>query len=181
MKQNKKTLGVVVFTLLAVITLGLGYAAISAIVLTINGTATATPDTSNYSVEFTEILQETNADADILHEDGEPDVNVTFTTSGLTKAGDTATVQVKIENNSPDLKANLSINTSSTNSEYFSVSSVLADNVLEAGDYTTVTLTVTVPELSILLPLACTIFLTPTTSAAGTLNGTPTVNSYWYS
>ena len=144
MKQNKKTLGVVVFTLLAVITLGLGYAAISAIVLTINGTATATPDTSNYSVEFTEILQETNADADILHEDGEPDVNVTFTTSGLTKAGDTATVQVKIENNSPDLKANLSINTSSTNSEYFSVSSVLADNVLEAGDYTTVTLTVTV-------------------------------------
>ena len=39
-----------------------------------------------------------------------------------------------------------------------------------------VTLTVTVPELSILLPLACTIFVTPTTSAAGTLNGTPTVS-----
>ena len=39
-----------------------------------------------------------------------------------------------------------------------------------------VTFTVTVPELSILLPLASTIFLTPTTSAAGTLNGTPTVS-----
>ena len=45
--QNKKALQIGLFVLIAVVTLGIGYAAISAVNLIINGNATARVDQNN--------------------------------------------------------------------------------------------------------------------------------------
>ena len=50
--QNKKTLQIVLIALIAVVTLGIGYASISAINLIINGNATANPSDTNFKVKF---------------------------------------------------------------------------------------------------------------------------------
>ena len=50
--RNKKKLQIMIFVLIGVITLGVGYAAISAINLVISGNATGTPSQSSFSVVF---------------------------------------------------------------------------------------------------------------------------------
>ena len=50
--QNKKTLQIVLIAVIAVITLGIGYAAISAVNLIINGNATANVNQNNFQVYF---------------------------------------------------------------------------------------------------------------------------------
>ena len=52
--QNKKTLQIVLVVLIAVVTLGIGYASISAINLIINGNATASVNQENFKVYFTQ-------------------------------------------------------------------------------------------------------------------------------
>ena len=50
--NNKKQLKVLIFTLIAIITLGVGYAGITAINLVINGDATASVNDQNFKVKF---------------------------------------------------------------------------------------------------------------------------------
>ena len=50
--QNKKTLQIVLIVLIAVLSLGIGYASISAINLIIDGNATANPNDNNFKVKF---------------------------------------------------------------------------------------------------------------------------------
>ena len=50
--QNKKTLQIVLIVLVAVLTLGIGYASLSAINLIIDGNATANPSDTNFKVKF---------------------------------------------------------------------------------------------------------------------------------
>ena len=52
--QNKKTLQICLFVLVAVVALGIGYASISAINLIINGNATANVNQNNFKVHFTQ-------------------------------------------------------------------------------------------------------------------------------
>ena len=52
--KNKKTLQIVLLVVIAVVTLGVGYAAISAVNLIINGNATASVDQNNFKVHFTQ-------------------------------------------------------------------------------------------------------------------------------
>ena len=52
--KNKKTLQIVLLVVIAVVTLGIGYAAISAVNLIINGNATASVNQENFKVHFTQ-------------------------------------------------------------------------------------------------------------------------------
>ena len=50
--QNKKALQIGLFVLIAVVTLGIGYAAISSVNLIINGNATTSVNQNNFKVHF---------------------------------------------------------------------------------------------------------------------------------
>lgn len=152
MKNNKKSLRAVLFVLIAIIALGIGYAEISLITLTINGTASATASQDNFKVKFdSSSIQKTNATATVVD-----DLTASFQTTGLTKEGDQAVVTYTIQNTSPDLAATLSHNTNFTNSEYFDVKVNYADSDynttqidLAAQSATTITYTVTVKKTPI--------------------------------
>jgi len=124
----KKRYGVIAI-LIAIVVLGVGYAAITNITLNVNNsTATANADQANFVVKFDTI--------DTFEYSGNPtgstvtlartdDTNATFTIEGLTKQGDSVTITYPIVNESETLKAALAEPTIvNDNSEYFSVEAV---------------------------------------------------------
>ena len=141
MKSNKKGLSIVLFALVAVIVLGVGYATIQAINLTINGNATASADDANFTVAFTAKDETNSSNVTGMTYSGQL---ASFSTTGLTKEGDTAVAKYTITNSSPDLAANLTANSTVSNTEYFSVTQSLASDTLAHGESTVVTVTVTV-------------------------------------
>lgn len=155
MKENKKGLSIVLFALIAVIVLGVGYAAITAINLTINGNVVAKPDQSNFNVKFKNEAGDTtsvNATNIVVN-----DLSASFDTQGLTKAGDKSIVTYTVKNHSSDLKADMTLTCdpqTGYNSEYFKAPVCKFGNntksiTLEAGGITTVTVEVEVAKTPI--------------------------------
>lgn len=123
MKGKKKSLGLLVYALIAVVALGVGYAAISAITLTINGTAHATPSQDNFVVEFdttaTNTITSTPATIASYNSNGEVTAASIDTTNdankrtakfdlyGFTTKDQFADVTFTVINKSPDMKAKL--------------------------------------------------------------------------
>lgn len=107
--KSKKTF-VGVFLILAVLFLGVGYAAIVNITLKISGTLGATADDKNFEVAFSDKAIVTS-DSKITAEKTD-DLNVTIKVTGLTAKGDHVTATYEIENKSEgtmaiDLEYNL--------------------------------------------------------------------------
>ena len=119
--------------IIAIVALGVGYAAISSVDLNVNGaTATATPDDDNFDVIFKEQATFSKTGDGTITYTRTDDHNVTFTLTGFTKKGDSAVITLPFTNDSETLKASLvdAVITNS-NSEYFSVSAAsLAGTVL---------------------------------------------------
>ena len=137
----RKTSKIILVTLFAtMLLLGLGYAAIQNITLSISGTAAASAVQGNFDVGFTEVTE--ISDETYVNASVNSNVKATFNVSGLTQKGQTAYAIYEITNNSSDLSTDLSVETSNSNTEYFTISSRLADTSLVAGDSTTVTVTV---------------------------------------
>ncbi len=165
--KNKKKLQIMIFVMIAVITLGVGYAAISAINLVISGNATGSPSQSSFSVVFKSASVTTgtgsatinNQDATIAY----------FDVSGLSKAGDTAVATYTIKNESNGVGASIDLAVTNSNTEYFQVSESIVDTELQAGESTTATITVTLTK-TILEDNV-------TTSITGTLTATPMENA----
>lgn len=123
MRGKKKSLGLLVYVLIAVVALGIGYAAISAITLTINGTAHATPSQDNFVVEFDTTATNTitstpasiasyssNGDVTSASIDTTNDANkrtAKFDLYGFTTKDQFADVTFTVINKSPDIKAKL--------------------------------------------------------------------------
>ena len=149
MKSKKTILGIVL--LIAILLLGIGYAAITDVTLNINGTADATANTDNFIVKFTSATKGTNC---TLAEVSSSDPNgrtATMNVSGLQTAGDTATATFVVTNESLDLKAALAVTTQTmggTNPDYFDVKATIADNTtsVDPSGTRTVTVTVTLKE-----------------------------------
>lgn len=174
--KKKRTLTVVA-AVLAVLMLGVGYAAVANDVLTINGTASATPSDDNFVVQFdqdTAVVKGDNVTADYTDA-----TNATFAVSGLTAKGQTASATYAIENLSPDLSANLTATIGNmTNGEsgteddktYFNVTYSFGSTTVAAGGNTTLTVTVTMlktpvtEDVSVTFPV--TITATPVQPAA---------------
>lgn len=142
MKRKTGILGV----LIAILLVGIGYAAISAVTLTINGSGTVTPSDANFKVVYTAVQEGTISNGlTVTHTpatigtDGV--TTVSFTVSGMTKKDEEVNLTYTIANKSPDLSANLAnpaISITGTNaSEYFEVTSANTASTLAAGATTT--------------------------------------------
>ena len=137
--KNKKTLQIVLLVLIAVVTLGIGYAAISAVNLIINGNATASVNQENFKVHFTQAQSITGSTgaSGTSSIDTQDDTKAMFDVTGLTKVGDYAEAVYIVRNDSNGVGAEISLNLSNTNNEYFKVTETILDNKLQAGEETT--------------------------------------------
>ena len=168
--RNKKKVGALALALASVAALGVGYAVINTVDLSINSsTANAVAQQTNFDVKFTNATL--TGDATPVG-NGENDSTVTiaadglsstFNIKGLTKEGDTATITYTITNASNDLDATLAITTvdpitgkgvTNSNTEWFDISTVINDNAnalsSEDGSNTrTATVTITLNKTPI--------------------------------
>ena len=137
--KNKKTLQIVLLVVIAVVTLGIGYAAISAVNLIINGNATASVDQNNFKVHFTQAqaISGSTGVSGTSSIDTQDDTKATFDVTGLTKVGDYAEAVYTVRNDSNGVGAEISLSVSNSNSEYFKVTETILDNKLQAGEETT--------------------------------------------
>jgi len=162
--MKKRRTFIILALLIAVLLLGIGYAAISATTLTITGTASASPDANNFTVNFTASKDPSNAtDTTSSY----PATSVTFDTSGLTASGDTATITYTITNDSDDLSAEVAVPTVSitgTNSDFFSATTDWgnATKTIAAGDTQDVTVTVNLIKTPIDANKTATVTVTTT-------------------
>lgn len=131
---------ITVAVIVAMLLLGIGYAAIQNITLNIAGTAAADPSQENFKVMFSGTP--TVSDSTYVTAGITDDINATINVSGLTKKGEIVTATYTIQNTSTDLTADLSATVSNTNSEYFNVSQVIDQTTLLKGEATTITVTV---------------------------------------
>ena len=137
----RKTSKIILVTIVATcILLGLGYAAIQNITLNIAGTASATANQGNFKVRFTDNI--TVSESAYVTATKSGDQAATIAVSGLTSAGQKVTATYEIVNESSDLSADLKVDTSNSNIDYFKISSKLGSSSLTKGDTTTVLVTV---------------------------------------
>ncbi len=165
--QNKKTLQIVLIVLVAVLTLGIGYASISAINLIINGNATANVNQNNFKVHFTQaqaITGTTGVSGTSSIDDNDATIAY-FDVTGLTKVGDYGVATYTVLNNSNGIGADITLQLTNSNNEYFKITETVADSQLQAGDTTTATIRVEM----IKTPIQADV----TTSVTGTLTATP--------
>lgn len=143
--KNKKTF-IVVALVIAVLLIGIGYAVISDLTLTISGTASAQANPDNFDVKFTGEPTKGGQGTTTATIDKATDPKgrtATINVTGLTAKGDTATATYTVTNASKDLTADLSVEvTTNSNSTYFKVTPELAQESITAGTETTVTVTV---------------------------------------
>lgn len=170
--KKKRTLTVLA-AVLAVLMLGVGYAAVANDVLNItDASASATPDSANFVVEFdqTSTIQKSTG-VEAAYTDA---TNATFSVSGLTAKDQTASATYTIKNSSADLSANLAAaigtmtnGTSGTEDDktYFNVTYSFGSTTVEAGGDTTLTVTVTMLKTPVAEDVSVTFPVTITASA----------------
>lgn len=139
MKRRNTYVGLIL--LLAVLMLGIGYAAMSNITLNIGGSASAIVEDENFKVKFTGTPEVSSSDVTATITD---DHNATLNVTGLSAKGDKVTATYTIENASEDLSASVAVPTiTNSNEDYFTVTTDMsASQTLAAGGNTTVTVTV---------------------------------------
>ena len=137
--QNKKALQIGLFVLIAIVVLGVGYAAISAVNLIINGNAIASVNQNNFKVHFTQAQGITGSTgvSGTSNIDSQDDTKAIFDVTGLTKVGDYAEAVYTVRNDSNGIGTKITLNLTSSNTEYFKVTETILDNKLQAGDSTT--------------------------------------------
>lgn len=138
-KDTKKIVGGIL--VIAVLLVAIGFAAIGARTLNINGTATAGTSQDNFVVKFTGTPTTGGQGTTTATIDTNP-INATMNVTGLTAKGDTATATYTISNESPDLSAALAATTTCSNTEYFKVTYNIASETVAKGGNTTITVTV---------------------------------------
>ena len=138
MRNSRKKIKVFLFVLIGILTISVGYASISAINMLINGNGTASVNQNNFIVHFTEakeITGTTGVSGTTIIESN--DTVASFNVTGLSKTGDYAEAEYTIKNDSAGIGAEISLNLSNTNNEYFKVTETILDNKLQAGEETT--------------------------------------------
>ena len=136
MTETKKIISAIV--IVAVILIGVGYAAINQITVEINGALSATTSNENFKVKLTDAkATDSRVEASVTS-----DLVGVLNVSGLSAKGESVTATYTIQNASDDLSANLTSAASWNNKEYFNVTTSLSTaNIAKSA---TATLTVTV-------------------------------------
>ena len=130
--QNKKKIQIVLLVLVAVLTLGIGYASITAINQIININGSVSVNQENFKVYFTSA--EITAGTGTVSIDEEDATIGFFDITGLSKVGDYAEATYTVLNDSNGVGAHISLNLTNSNSEYFKVTETIDDIELQAGD-----------------------------------------------
>ena len=131
------------FICIGIITLGIGYAAISNIILTINGTGTAAVDPNNFNVHF-----DTTVSPTITANKGSAIIDINdnkvahITVNNLVTAKESAIAEYTVINESNGIGTQISLNLVNTNTEYFKVTKTIDDIELQAGETTKVRIVV---------------------------------------
>lgn len=144
MKNRKVFFGVALF--LAVLTLGIGYAAISNVDLQITGSAAGEGVQENFNVRFTDdVTVDSNGAASrvVVEARKTGDLSGVVNVSKLSAKDETVVVTYTVENYSEDLSAALSLDSSEIVDDNFRITAVLSDNLIAAGGKATVTITIT--------------------------------------
>lgn len=166
MKNKKSLLSLVIFAL--VLILGVGYAVVSSVDLTIGGTAGV--KNASLKVDF-ESVADTKTNATVTHTLTQHAKEDEFTITDM-ELNETVTMVYTVANHETDVDADLTekIALSNSNPEYFTVGYKINGATINAGGTTTVTVTVKLVK-------------TPVTEAQGkttvslTLNAAPVDNS----
>lgn len=174
----KKTNGKIFLGLMvAVVALGIGYAAISGVNLIINGSATAKSSatqedfkvafdnfTSSSKISYNDganttndgTLSDENKTLTLTKDDITASATVTSTTeatvsvTGLTTTDETVTLPVIVKNSSDDLYANLAnVNITNSNEDYFNIDYQFENNKNELAPGESTTILVTVKAIAI--------------------------------
>lgn len=142
--MKRKSLIIATVLLVAILLIGLGYAALTSLTLNISGDVAANPDDANFTVQFSSADAPVVSDSDNVQASINPSdpKKATIHVEGLTAKGDTATATYTIENKSNDLTASLSAKTTNSNTEYFDVSYAFDSTSLKKLSKTTVTVTI---------------------------------------
>ena len=129
--HNKKRLQICLFVLIVIVVLGIGYASISAINLIVNGNAIASVNQNNFIVHFVEAQNITGTTGvggtSVIESD---DTKALFNVTGLSKVGDYAEAKYVVKNDSNGIGAEISLELTNSNSEYFKVTETIDDNRL---------------------------------------------------
>lgn len=143
MKNRKTFFGVAL--LLAVLTLGIGYAAISNVNLEITGNASGEGAQENFNVRFAEeVIVDRSAAAERVEVSATKtgDLSGRIDVSKLSAKGEKVVITYTVENYSEDLSAELSLSSAEVVDQNFRITAVLNDNFINAGESATVTVTV---------------------------------------
>lgn len=140
MTSTKKMVAVLI--VLAILLIGVGYAAITAVTLRISGTAEAEGNQANFTVEFVKEPAPETSGKGTISATVTDEHNAVLNVSDLTAKGDTAIATYTIQNTSADLSANLKANVVNGNDENFETTYSFGKTSLTHGDTTTLTVTV---------------------------------------
>ena len=172
--QNKKKLQLLLLVLVAILTLSIGYASISALNFIINGNGTVSVSNENFKVYFTNsIITEGKGTVSIDEEDATIGY---FDVTGLSKEGDEATATYTVLNDSNGVGADISLQLTNSNNEYFKVTTTVVDDTLQAGEETDVRVKVemlkTPIESAVSTNISATLVATPLENDSAT-GGSP--------
>lgn len=139
MKSKKSLLSLGLIALILV--LGVGYAAVSGLDLSINGTASV--EDSVLKVSFLGVENDADQDTVVTNTLTDGDISDKFSISNLS-LGESVTLTYTVQNKETDVDAVLSEKTTLTNSnpEHFEATYKITNPNVEAGKTTTVTVTV---------------------------------------
>lgn len=142
-RMKKKDVQILLFILIAFVSLSISYAAITSIILTINGTASAEADDINFKVHFDRSVSPTMTVNKGSAEIDEYDDKIAhFNVNNLEGTGDSATAEYTVINESNGIGAHINLDLTNTNTEYFRVTETIDDTELQAGDTTKVRIVV---------------------------------------
>ena len=164
--KGKKQMQWMLFVLIAIATLGIGYAGISAVNAIISINATVDSNQNNFKVIFKSANLTTGTGTATI--DSNDETVAYFNVSGLTKAGDSAVATYTIKNESIGVGADIGLKIENSNTEYFQVTEHINDSKLQVNETTTATITVEM----IKTPISDSV----TASITGTLVATPLEN-----
>lgn len=124
-KQKKVILGII---LLIVLFMGIGYAALTSVTLTINGTAQASANQENFKVYFTgKNSVPSNDTVAITVQEKAQSANIQF--NSFTVKNEEKTAILEIKNDSVDIDAeSITVAVTSTNEEMFKVTAIMCDS-----------------------------------------------------
>lgn len=173
--NNKK---IIIPLIIAILLIGIGYAAISSTKLTINGTASATADDTNFKVYFTANNTTTSNSTNVTTTVTAKDTTATVNISGLTKKGDSEYAILEIENGSNDIDASsVEVTAQGTDTSIIDIDVVMCDSAGTAISGTNAVASGAKTYVKITATLLQTPLEDCSTDITATITATPKTNS----